>query len=53
MMERHVARTRKRMIAWKVLCGNPERKIAFGLRRRGWEYNIKTYFKDIQREFLD
>jgi hypothetical protein len=44
---RHVARTREKRIAYKILVGKPERKRPLGKLRRSWMDNIKTDLREI------
>jgi hypothetical protein len=42
-----VARMVERRGAYRVLVRKPEGKRPLGRHRRGWEYNIKTYLREV------
>jgi hypothetical protein len=43
----HVARMRKRIVAYSVLVGKPEGKRSLGRPKHRWEDNIKVYFREV------
>ena len=49
----HVARTRERKGAYRVLVGKPKEKRPLGRPRHRWEYNIKMDLQEVQCGGMD